>query len=200
MDVQERIVRFKNMVEADPENELGHFSLAKAYLDGGAAAEAAQAFERVLQLNSGFSKAYQHLAEAQRQLGRTEAAVATLTTGYRVATERGDIMPRDAMATMLGDLGQPLPAVEAPAAPPAAAHDGPTVTCCRCGRIGARLAKPPFKGPLGEVVFANVCQPCWQEWFLMGTKVINELRLDFSNPASSELYDAHLKEFLQLPA
>ena len=36
-----RIEQFKNMTEADPENELGHFSLGKAYLDAGQFDEAA---------------------------------------------------------------------------------------------------------------------------------------------------------------
>jgi Fe-S cluster biosynthesis and repair protein YggX len=31
-----------------------------------------------------------------------------------------------------------------------------------------------------------------------GTKVINELRLDFTNPEDAETYDQHLKEFLNL--
>ena len=57
----------------------------------------------------------------------------------------------------------------------------------------------PFKGELGEKVLAHVCQACWKEWIAMGTKVINELRLDFSNPEASKTYDSHMMEFLQLP-
>ena len=53
---------------------------------------------------------------------------------------------------------------------------------------------------LGTQVAENVCRMCWQEWVAMGTKVINELRLDFSHPQAGDMYDAHMKEFLQLPA
>ena len=32
----------------------------------------------------------------------------------------------------------------------------------------------------------------------MGTKVINELRLNFADPRHAQLYDQHMKEFLNL--
>ncbi|HSW46595.1 MAG TPA: Fe(2+)-trafficking protein, partial [Phycisphaerae bacterium] len=72
------------------------------------------------------------------------------------------------------------------------------VQCRRCGLTGPQLPKPPFKGELGERVFASTCGPCWREWLFMGTKVINELRLDFGNPDDGAVYDQHLKEFLSL--
>ena len=49
---QNRINRFKQMTEADPTNELGFFSLGRAYIDAGQAAEAIPALQRVLALNS----------------------------------------------------------------------------------------------------------------------------------------------------
>ena len=41
-DTDARIEQFRNMTEADPNNELGHFSLGRAMLDSGNPAEAAQ--------------------------------------------------------------------------------------------------------------------------------------------------------------
>lgn len=60
------------------------------------------------------------------------------------------------------------------------------------------MASRPFKGPLGEQVWANICQTCWTEWIHMGTKVINELRLNFGLPKHAEIYDQHMREFLSL--
>ena len=109
MDVQERIDNFKNMAEADPENQLGHFSLGKAYLDAERYEEACTSFRRVLELQSGFSKAYQHLGEALKGLGNTSEAVAILTEGFQIAAERGAIMPQATTAGTLQQLGAALP-------------------------------------------------------------------------------------------
>ncbi len=200
MDVEQRVANFKNMVDADPQNELGHFSLGKAYLDAQRLEEACASFRRVIDLQSGFSKAYQHLGEALKSLGRDGEAISALTEGYKVAAERGDIMPREAMATLLRELGAEPPEVETKTADVAAAGVGEdAVLCCHCGKAGPKLGERPFKGELGEKVLAQVCQPCWQEWIAMGTKVINELSLDFADPQAGQIYDSHMKEFLQLP-
>lgn len=202
MDIEQRIANFKKMTEADPENELGHFSLGRAYLDAGRHEQACASFRRVIELQPGLSKAYQHLGESLQRMGDQEKAVSALVEGYRVAAERGDVMPRDAMASLLRELGHEPPEVRAKAAPAAApaTQGGDVVDCCRCGESAPRLAERPFKGALGEKVLAHVCQGCWREWVAMGTKVINELRLDFSNPMADEMYESHMKEFLQLPA
>ncbi len=200
MKIEERIASFKNMTDADPENELGHFSLGRAYVDAQQYEEACASFRRVIELQSGFSKAYQHLGEALRSLGKDTEAVAALTDGYRVAAERGDIMPRDAMANLLRELGQTPPEVETKApAPPVATASGDTVSCCHCGQNAPNMDERPFKGELGEKVLAHVCEACWKEWIGMGTKVINELQLDFSNPEAGKTYNSHLIEYLQLP-
>ena len=48
-ETNERIERFKYMADADPHNELGHFSLDRAYMDAGRYADAADAFKRAIQ-------------------------------------------------------------------------------------------------------------------------------------------------------
>ena len=40
------------------------------------------------------------------------------------------------------------------------------------------LAKPPFKGELGERLFANVSKAAWQNWLEHSKMLINEFRLD----------------------
>ena len=196
-----KIQQFKTMAEADPYNELGHFSLAKAYLDAGRAAEAIASFDRVLQINAGYSKAYQLRAEAQLKLGKRDDAIATLRRGMEVADQRGDRMPQKAMADLLRTLGVEVAGAVAPAAAPApgsiAAADG-AFQCARCGRPHGKLPEPPFKGELGARIHQRVCATCWREWIGMGTKVINELGLVLSTPRGAQLYDQHMKEFLML--
>lgn len=197
--MDERIEQFKKMAEADPQNEMGHFSLGKAYGDAGRFAEAIAPLKRTLELNPTYSKAYQLLGEAQAKTGDKVSALRTLETGFKVADERGDRMPRDAMAALIKELGGavPAPARRSTAAAVASAESG-DFHCSRCGRPNGRMPERPFKGELGERVWANVCQTCWREWVGMGTKVINELGLQLADPRAQRIYDENMIEFLQL--
>jgi len=73
--------------------------------------------------------------------------------------------------------------------------------CARCGRAGApRLPRPPLPGAAGREVQAQVCADCWAEWGRTEVMVINELRLNFMDPAAQEVLNRHMREFLHLPA
>src|SRR6185312_10592809 len=95
-----RIEQFRKMAEADPENELGHFSLGRELLQAGQFDEAAKSFERCLQINPNISKAYQFLATALLNLNRQPEAIARLTEGAQRADERGELMPKNEMVRM----------------------------------------------------------------------------------------------------
>jgi len=73
-----------------------------------------------------------------------------------------------------------------------------TVRCARCGETTTGLSRPPLAGAVGQLVFENTCQSCWDEWFEQSVNVINHYGL---NPALREhreqLYDV-IKEFLNL--
>src|SRR5436305_1876550 len=105
----ERIAQFRKMATDDPDNELGHFRLGQLLMEDGQHAEAVTSFERTLELSPQFSKVYQLLGECLVKLGQRDKAVEVLTRGWQTADERGDKMPRDAMAKMLADLGAPVP-------------------------------------------------------------------------------------------
>jgi len=202
VDSETRIEQFKKMAEADPDNELGHFSLGKAYYECGRYAEAEPCFARVLELNETFSKAYQFLGETRLKLDRRRDAIQTLRQGYSQASRRGDVMPRDEIARLLTSLGESLPEVQPGSrretTSQAAGAGGGGFTCSRCGRPDGRMAERPFKGALGEEVLANVCGQCWTEWIGMGTMVINEMGLPLADPRAQKVYDEHMKEFLRL--
>ncbi|MEE9295362.1 MAG: Fe(2+)-trafficking protein [Phycisphaerae bacterium] len=203
MDAEERISQFKTMTEADPDNEMGHFSLGKAYYDAGRFAEAEPSLRRVLELNQTHSKTYQLLGHALLELGQRDEAITTLKHGYKIASERGDVMPRDGIAQLLSEAGETLPQVAAPAEAPAASTPQGDIAgfqCSRCGRPNGKLPQRPFKGELGEKIWAGVCGECWREWIGMGTKVINELGLQLADPKAQAIYDEHMIEFLQLPS
>lgn len=196
-DSASRIEQFKKMAEADPTNELGHFSLGRAYLDGGQHADAVASLRRVVELNPNISKAYQLMADAQLKLNERGAAIETLTTGVRIANDRGDLMPKNAMIEALTQLGAPVPALPSKAASAQPVGEG-QVLCQRCGKVGPRQPNPPFSNAQGKMIQEKICADCWREWIGMGTKVINEMRLPLSDPQAQKIFDQHMMEFLNL--
>ncbi len=198
MAFDEKILTFQKMTEAHPENELNHFSLGKAYFDAGDFEHAIPSFKKVIELNPKFSRAYQMLGESLKAVDRIKDAVDILKLGYSTANQQGDIMPRDAMAALLTELGAPIPQTQKAQAPARTDVSASMLQCSRCKMPEEKLPKPPFPGALGQKIFSQICRRCWEEWMGMGTKVINELRLDLTTTAGSAAYDAHMKEFLQL--
>jgi len=73
-----------------------------------------------------------------------------------------------------------------------------TWACARCGADGPRLARPPFGGALGAEIAESVCAACWAEWQRAEVMVINELRLNFMDPAAQEILTSHMRDFLAL--
>ena len=192
-----RIEQFKYMAEANPKDELAFFSLGRAYLEAGEAGPAAEALATVIELNPKMSKAYQLLAQAQFASAQQLVAIETLKAGVRVAHDRGDMMPRNAMLATLKEHGVVLAEFEAAKAPAQPVGEG-EVHCKRCGLVKPKMARPPFSHAQGLVIQNNVCTDCWREWIAMGTKVINELRLPLNDPQGQKVFDQHMLEFLHL--
>ena len=197
----DRIAQFEKMASADPTNEMAHFSLGKAYLDAGRHAEAARSFERCIELSPEMSKAFQLAGQAMIGAGWSDRAVDLLVRGYETAARKGDLMPRNAIADLLRSIGREPPklAAEVVAEAEALRASGGFV-CQRTGRPGTRMEHPPFKGPVGAWIQENISAETWKQWIGQGTKVINELRLDFSRDKDQETYEQHMREFLGIDA
>lgn len=195
-EVDTRIEQFKKMASDDPNNELGHFSLGRAYLEAGRYDEAAASFERVLELNRNLSRAYHLLASTLLKQGKRDAAVERLTEGVQVAQARGDVMPKNEMTKMLQELGAPVPELKSEAAQVQVGEG--QVLCKRCGKVKSKLASPPFRNDFGNEIYENICADCWREAIGQGTKVINELRLPMNDPQAHKVWDQHIREFLNL--
>jgi Fe-S cluster biosynthesis and repair protein YggX len=197
----DRIAQFEKMAGADPTNEMAHFSLGKAYLDAGRHAEAARSLERCVELAPDMSKAYQLCGQAMIGAGWTDRAVDVLQRGYETAARKGDLMPRNAIADLLRSIGREPPPIAREVAEAAERlRASGTFICQRTGRAGTRLARPPFKGPVGQWIQDNISAETWRDWIGQGTKVINELRLDFSNDRDQAVYEQHMREFLGIDA
>ena len=142
-DTAARIDQFRKMSEADPNNELGHFSLGRALLDAGQPADAAKSFQRVIAINPNIGKVYQLLAQAQLQQGQRDLAIESLKTGARTAHNRGDMMPKTEMLKMLSELGVEMPELSEAAKQTQSVGEG-EVHCKRCGQVKPRMPSAPF--------------------------------------------------------
>ncbi len=191
--LDQRIAQFEHMAAEDPDNDMAHFSLGSAYLQAGRHDDAARSLERCVALNPQMSKAYQLAGEAHLAAGRKDQAGGILAAGYVVAARLGDVMPRDAIEKLLKRIGREPPRVEIAGGAP----EGPGAFICRrTGRPGTRLAEPPMRGPIGKWIHENISAETWRTWIGQGTKVINELRLDFSREDDQRTYEEHMCEFL----
>lgn len=195
MDVQERISRFEHMTQADSSNDMAWFSLGSAYTQAGRHADAAKAFNSCIGLNKDFSKAYQLAGSSLIAAGDKKQAAEILTKGYTIAASKGDLMPKDAMADLLRSLGAPVPEV-APPAPSAKSAAAGGFVCSRTGKPGTKLTEAPMRGPIGLWILENISAETWKDWIGQGTKVINELRLDFSKDKDQDTYDRQMREYL----
>jgi tetratricopeptide (TPR) repeat protein len=196
--LEERILQFRKMAHDDPTNELGHFRLGQLLMEAEQFDEAAASFRRTLELSPQFSKVFQLLATCLIKQGQVDEAASVLEKGYGIADERGDNMPRDAMAKMLGELGKPVPESKKR---PADLGDG--FRCqrpgCMSGKYARKLAAPPIHDEIGKQIQEGVCADCWNDWLRSySIKVINELRLDLSTERGQEEYDRYMREYLGL--
>ena len=53
-----------------------------------------------------------------------------------------------------------------------------------------------MRGPIGSGSTSNISAETWREWIGQGTKVINELRLDFSREEDQQVFEQHMCEYL----
>ncbi len=194
--LEERIAQWEKMAREVPD-DMAFFSLGSAYREAERFEDAAAAFARAIELNPQMSRAYQLRGQVLIKLGREGEAVPLLQQGYEIAAQRGDVMPQRAIKSLLEKLGAAVPEVaeaEQPAAPEAT--DENTIIDRRTGQPQQRLDDPPMRGPVGRFIYDHFGQETWRTWIAQGTKVINELRLDFSNPQHQQVYDQYMLEWL----
>lgn len=196
MELAERIAQFENMAQADPDNEMAHFSLGGAYAQAERHAAAASSYEKCTRANPDMSKAYQLAAEQYLKAKDPDRALSMLDRGYPIAARLGDLMPKNAMAKLYERLDRKPPVVKDAAPEPV--HAAGTFVCTKTGRAGTKLPRAPFKGAIGNWIHDNISQQTWNDWIAQGTKVINELRLDLSRDEDAQTYDRYMHEYLGL--
>ncbi len=96
-DAAEQIQRFKQVIELDPADVLGYFSLGNAYLDAGHKREALETFEKAVEVDPKHSASYLGLGLSLEALGDLKKAREIYRKGIQVAEGKGDMMTQKKM-------------------------------------------------------------------------------------------------------
>jgi Fe-S cluster biosynthesis and repair protein YggX len=73
------------------------------------------------------------------------------------------------------------------------------VHCAKFGEDLPGLAKPPFPGAMGKTIFDRISARAWTQWREdMQIKVLNEYRLNMSDPNDHKVLMQQMLKFLNL--
>lgn len=104
INYEEQITRFKKVIDYDPADVLGYFSLGNAYVDAGKKREALETFEKAVEVDPQHSASYYGLGMALEALGDFKKAKTVYEKGIRVADGHGDVMTQRKMESRLRAL------------------------------------------------------------------------------------------------
>ena len=69
------------------------------------------------------------------------------------------------------------------------------VNCIKLGREAEAMDRAPFKGELGDRVFAQVSKEAWKQWLEHSKMLINEYRLDLTSESGQRLWMTECDKF-----
>ena len=69
------------------------------------------------------------------------------------------------------------------------------VHCVKLGREAEGLDRPTYPGPLGQRIFENVSKEAWQGWIKFQTMLVNENRLNLSDPQARKYLTIQMENY-----
>jgi len=69
------------------------------------------------------------------------------------------------------------------------------VQCVKLGREAEGLDRPTYPGPLGQRIFENVSKEAWQGWIKFQTMLVNENRLNLSDPQARKYLAIQMENY-----
>jgi tetratricopeptide (TPR) repeat protein len=100
----ERIEKWKPLVEKNPDHELARYSLGSAYFDAGRFAEAEPHFRRALELKGDWVMAYILRARCLIRMGRVDEAKPLLAKGRDHSIQQHHDAPVEEIDAILAEL------------------------------------------------------------------------------------------------
>ena len=206
----DQIEQFRKMAKANPEDDLAHFALGQALLDAQRSSEAIPVLRHLTRINPEYTRAYLLLGRALDHDEDEEGAIEAWQLGYHYAMKRGELMisqevrqhleaknaPLSSEIIELLGIDEPQEEIERETREPLEDE----VICIRTQRIGKKMKFQPFENTVGTYILNHVSQESWEGWMEMSIKVINELRLDLGDQSGQEVYDQHMRDYLNLPS
>lgn len=104
VNVQEQIDRFKKVIDLDPVDVLGYFSLGNVYLDAGQKREALETFQKAVEVDPGHSSSYLGLGLSLEALNDFKKARDIYARGIKIADTKGDMMTQRKMESRVRAL------------------------------------------------------------------------------------------------
>lgn len=103
--MSERLQALRQMLAADPENQLARYGLAMELVNTGDPLGGAAEFEQLLERNPDYAAAYYHGGKALEKAGRIEEARELLERGLAVCQRIGDLKTANEIQGALDILG-----------------------------------------------------------------------------------------------
>ena len=69
------------------------------------------------------------------------------------------------------------------------------VHCVKLGREAEGLDRPTYPGPLGQRIYENVSKEAWQGWIKFQTMLVNENRLNLSDPQARKYLAIQMENY-----
>lgn len=69
------------------------------------------------------------------------------------------------------------------------------VQCVKLGREAEGLDKAPLKGAMGQRIFENVSKDAWRMWLEHSKMIVNEYRLDLTDPEAQRVWMKELEQY-----
>ena len=101
---EEKIERFKKVIDLDPKDVLGYYSLGEAYFENQRYQEAIEIFSKGLEVDPGHSSSYLGLGQSYQAVGDKQKAEEVFRKGIKISEARGDVMPQKKMEARLRQL------------------------------------------------------------------------------------------------
>ncbi len=105
-EIEGKIERYRQVIELDPKDILGYFTLGSALLEAKRFREAVQILSQGMMVDSNHSSTYVVLGMSYESLGDTVRAKTTYQMGIPIAKKQGDLIPLKKMETRLKNLSK----------------------------------------------------------------------------------------------
>jgi folate-binding protein YgfZ len=109
IEMEERVVMFKQVLEIDPQDQVANFGLGSIYLETGRYEEGLEPLKTVIEAHRDYSAAYLLLGKTWEKLSNREEAIETYKQGIAAASKKGDLMPLKDMQNRMNQLLQSSP-------------------------------------------------------------------------------------------